>query len=116
MAHLAGSLTDLDEDTQQPIVVAEEGEAFTEVVVMEARVNPPVILDKTAGIDLDPDLVSEAVGVVHISSLYDFDGVEVAPITLLGGPATSSDDAPRPCGRSRPEYPTRKQRWPALSS
>ncbi|MCZ6618109.1 MAG: hypothetical protein O7E57_08240 [Gammaproteobacteria bacterium] len=86
---------DLDENTQQPIVVAEEGVVLTEVAVMEARINPPVILDKTAGIDLDPDLVSEAMGIVHIASVYDFDGLEVAPITALRDPGITTD-ADRP--------------------
>ena len=82
---------DPDEDTQQPIVTATEGEVHSEVVVMETRINPPVILDKTAGIDLDPDLVSQAVGVLHIASVYDFDGVEVAPIVTLRDPGLTTD-------------------------
>ena len=66
---------DVAEDTQQPIVLPQEGLAFSEVVVMEDRILPPVILDGAAGIDLDPDLVSESVGVLHIRSVYDLDGV-----------------------------------------
>ncbi len=86
---------DLDDDTQQPIVTAEEGEVHSEVVVMEPRTNPPVILDKTAGIDIDPDLVSQSVGILHIASVYDFDGVEVAPILALRDPGiTTGDDRP----------------------
>lgn len=65
---------DLDEETQQPIVVPEPGELYSEVVVLDNRTLPPVILDKTAGIDLDADLVAESVGVLHIRSVYDFDG------------------------------------------
>lgn len=82
-------MNDVVEVTQQPIVVGEEGFAYSEVVVMENRTIPPVILDKTAGIDLDPDLVSESVGVVHIRSVYDFDGV--APdLAALADPAVTS--------------------------
>ncbi|MFK7915039.1 MAG: hypothetical protein AB8B93_14080 [Pseudomonadales bacterium] len=65
---------DLDEETQQPIVVPEPGELYSEVVVLDNRALPPVILDKTAGIDLDADLVADSVGVLHIRSVYDFDG------------------------------------------
>ena len=79
-------MNDLDLDTQQPIVLPEEGEAYSDVVVMEDRVSPPVILDKTAGIDLDSDLVSEGVGTLHIRSVYDFDGTAVADIAALSDP------------------------------
>jgi len=74
------------EETQQPIVTADEGEVYSEVVVMEPRVNPPVILDGVAGLDLDADLVAESVGVLHIRSVYDLDGTEIAPIETLRDP------------------------------
>ena len=77
---------DQTEATQLPIVVADEGEVYSEVVVMETKVNPPVILDKTPGIDLDPDLVSESVGVLHVRSVYDFDGTAVADLAALSDP------------------------------
>ncbi|MFT7652032.1 MAG: hypothetical protein ACI9UU_001139 [Candidatus Azotimanducaceae bacterium] len=86
---------DVIEGTQQPIVVPQEGTAFSEVVVLEDRVLPPVILDKTAGIDLDPDLVSESVGVLHIRSVYDFDGTEALDIDATADPgATTADQRP----------------------
>ena len=78
---------DVAEDTQQPIVLGVEGFAFSEVAVLENRSVPPVILDKTAGIDLDPDLVGEAVGIVDIRSVYDFDGTAGADIATLSDPA-----------------------------
>ncbi len=88
-------MRDVDANTQQPIVTPNEGEVYSEVVVMEDRVAPPVILDKTAGIDLDPDLVSEAVGVVHVRTVYDFDGVSVVPLDVLSDPAqTTGADRP----------------------
>ena len=86
---------DTIEDTQQPIVLPTEGSAYSEVVIMENRVAPPVILDKTAGIDLDPDLVSESVGTLHIRSVYDFDGTSVADLAALADPAqTLAADRP----------------------
>ena len=86
---------DQTQGTQLPIVVAEEGELYSEVVVMEPKINPPVILDKVAGIDLDPDLVGESVGVLHIRSVYDFDGTATADIATLADPAlTTNADRP----------------------
>jgi len=78
---------DLVEDTQQPVIVPEEGEAFTEAVIMESRSVPEAIFDGVAGLDLDADLVSEGVGVLHIRSVYDFDGSAVAPILAFADPA-----------------------------
>lgn len=78
---------DLVEDTQQPIVVPAEGEAFTEAVIMENRASPASIPDGVAGLDLDPDLVSEGVGVLHIRSVYDLDGAQSLPIATLADPA-----------------------------
>ena len=88
-------MNDVEEGTQQPIVLAEEGSAYSEGLVMEARTAPPVILDKTAGIDLDPDLVGEAVGVIHIRNVYEFDGTSAADLSLLSDPAvTTAADRP----------------------
>lgn len=84
---------DVVEETQQPIVLGEENFAFSEVVIMEDRVSPPVILDKTPGLDLDPDLVSESVGVLHIRSVYDFDGTAIADINALADPLQATADA-----------------------
>ena len=59
------------------------------------RPRPPVILDKVAGLDVDSDLVQENVGVIHIRSVYDFDGAAIADIPALADPAqTSADDRP----------------------
>ncbi len=86
---------DLVENTQQPVIVPEEGEAFTEAVVMENRALPAAILDPVAGIDLDADMVSEGVGVLHIRSVYDVDGAAVAPIDAFADPAqTEALDRP----------------------
>ncbi len=80
---------DVVEDTQQPIVLGQEGLAYSEVVILEDRVSPPVILDRTAGIDLDADLVGESVGVLHIRNVYDFDGTSIADMAVLSDPAAS---------------------------
>jgi hypothetical protein len=76
--------------TQQPLVTPQEGFAYTEAAVVEIRTPPAVRLDKVAGLDLDPDLVSESVGELHIRSVYDFDGTASAPITMLRDPALTT--------------------------
>jgi hypothetical protein len=81
---------DITKGTQQPVVTPEEGFAYTEAVVLESRTLPVVRLDKVAGLDLDPDLVSENVGVLHIKSVYDFDGTAAAPILALRDPAATT--------------------------
>ncbi len=86
---------DLAEDTQQPIVLGEEGSAYSEVAVLEPRVMPPVILDQTAGVELDPDLVSESLGVLQIRSVYDFAGTATEDPAVLADPArTTADQRP----------------------
>ena len=70
---------DVRRNTQQPVVVPQEGFIYTEVVAGSPRVVPPVILDRAAGVDFPPDLLSEAVGVLHIRSVYDIDGVDQVP-------------------------------------
>lgn len=80
---------DADEATQLPIVSADEGEIYSEVVVMEARTLPPVLLDGVAGIDLDADLVGESVGMLHIRNVYDFDGTSLVNNAALADPAVA---------------------------
>jgi hypothetical protein len=70
---------DVPRNTQQPVVVPQEGFMYTEVVAGSPRTVPPVILDRTAGVDFPPELLAEAVGVLHIRSVYDIDGVDQAP-------------------------------------
>lgn len=77
--------------TQLPVVQPEEGVMFTDVVTLQPRPAPPVILDKVAGVDLDATLVSENVGLLHIRSVYDIDGVSSVPsIGALADPAQTS--------------------------
>jgi len=70
---------DLRDDTQQPIVVPEEGFMYTEAVSGSQRPLPPVILDRVAGVDFTANLLSESVGVLHIRSVYDIDGTDGSP-------------------------------------
>ncbi len=79
-------------DTQQPVVPPEEGMMITDVVALKPRILPAVILDAVPGVDLDQNLVNENVGVLHIRSVYDFDGTDTAPggITVLRNPAVTT--------------------------
>jgi hypothetical protein len=80
---------DVRNNTQQPVVAPQEGFIFTEVVAGSGRALPPVILDRAAGVDFDDNLLTESVGVLHIRSVYDVDGVDTAP----GGIATVRNPA-----------------------
>jgi hypothetical protein len=66
------------DQTQLPIVIGEEGVLIGDVVAAQPRPNPNVILDKVAGVDLDPDLVAEGAGILNIRSVYDIDGADAA--------------------------------------
>jgi Tol biopolymer transport system component len=70
---------DVRDNTQRPVVVPQEGFIYTEVVAGAARTLPPVILDRVAGVDFPEDLLAQSVGVLHIRSVYDVDGVDTAP-------------------------------------
>ncbi|MBT2990106.1 MAG: PD40 domain-containing protein [Candidatus Thiodiazotropha sp. (ex Ctena orbiculata)] len=88
---------DGDEGTQQPIVKPQEGIIYTDAVVAVARTMPTIRHDKTAGIDLDPTLVSDKAGLLHIRSVYEFDGVDTADpdIATLADPSqTRADQRP----------------------
>jgi len=71
----------------------------TDVVAVQPRSLPAVILDKQPGVDLDSDLASQGVGVIDIRSIYDFDGTDVAQPNI----ATVADPAQTPA----PQRPVR---------
>ena len=81
---------DTRDNTQKPIVVPQEGFIYTEVVAASPRQLPPVILDKTAGVDFPDNLLSENAGILHIRSVYDVDGVDRAPggLAAVSNPTT----------------------------
>lgn len=84
--------------TQRPVFQPEEGVMYTDVVAMQPRTPlPPVVLDAVAGVDYDAQLATENVGIVHIRSIYDFDGADTAPggITVVRDPGiTTADQRP----------------------
>ncbi len=81
--------------TQLPVVPPAEGLMFTDVVALEARAPPPVIFDKEATGELDPDLLAEGTGLLKIRSVYDVDGVATQQIGTLADPSlTTADQRP----------------------
>ncbi len=69
------------EQTQLPIVVPEEGIVAHDVVAMGPRDLPTVIQD--VSLTADTQLVDENVGVVHIRSVYDIDGVDESALGIM---------------------------------
>lgn len=67
---------DLSTNTQLPVVIPEENFIYDEPVVAAARPVPTILFDKepVPGFGLDPTLAIERVGLLHIRSVYDFDG------------------------------------------
>ncbi len=59
----------IEQQTQQPVVLAQEGMMFTEAVSLEPRTTPTFIQP-----NLNSDLYTESVGMLHIRSVYDMDG------------------------------------------
>ena len=84
--------------TQRPILTPTEGLRYSDVISLAPRTPlPAVILDAVPGIDYDPVLASENVGILNIKSVYDLDGADVAPggIVALRDPAqTTADERP----------------------
>ncbi len=99
----------LDDGTQRPVITATEGTLFTDAITLEPRTAPTYIAPKEAvprtalndgnndENEVDEDLVAEGVGVIHIRSVYDFDGTDTSPngIADTADPAlTSADERP----------------------
>lgn len=74
------------DQTQQPIVIAEQGFSFTEVVSADPRPSPPVILDGSLTFADDPTLAEAGAAVLKIRSVYDFDGGAILDIDTLANP------------------------------
>jgi hypothetical protein len=90
---------DMVQQTQLPIVAPQEGVIYTDVVAADGRSTPPIIYDKESTGELDPTLVSEQVGLLHIRSIYDVDGLDSAApdIASVADPAQTlaADRLPR---------------------
>jgi hypothetical protein len=94
---------DMDNSTQIPIVVPQEGALFTDVIAVAPRTVPNFIPDGVPGVDLDLAAATEDAGILNIRSVYDMDGVDnvsnlnpaFADIATLADPGLSdADDRP----------------------
>lgn len=80
---------DPQERTQLPVVAPAEGWVYTDVVALQPLALPPVLVDGAAGVDFDPQLAAEQVGILDIRSVYDIDGTDLSPL----GIAATADPA-----------------------
>lgn len=68
-------LMDFNNYTQIPILIAKSNTIFSDVVTVYPRNTPTLLIDKTtADPEIDSVDASHKVGVLHIRSVYDFDG------------------------------------------
>ncbi|MCK4588048.1 MAG: hypothetical protein KAU29_11920, partial [Gammaproteobacteria bacterium] len=94
---------DLGSNTQLPVVIPVEGFIYDEPVVVAARPAPTILIDKAPFVDLglDPTLFADRTGLLHIRSVYDFDGgfndlgAGVVDLTTMANP-TLTDAVARP--------------------
>ena len=88
---------DADSNTQRPIDLPEAGKLFDEAVLMTSRPLPTYIPPMTLSSDAQV-LADLGFGVIHIKSVYDFDGVDTSPNGLgaLSDPVTTPpEDRPQ---------------------
>jgi hypothetical protein len=87
---------DMANQTQLPVVLAETGKLFSEAIALEKRSAPPAYIAPS----IDLDLARENVGMLHIRSVYDLDGVfsrmgvNSAPTSLAAMAAAPADLRP----------------------
>jgi hypothetical protein len=83
----------MDNNTQRPLVQPQEGVIYSDIVAMQSRPLPEILLDKQSGVELDAELADEGAGMLDIRTVYDFDGVYndlglgAASIATLADPA-----------------------------
>jgi len=88
-------LADLVSGEIRPIILPETGNMITEVAIAQVRPRPQLILDNDAAGQADPQLVDEGAGILHIRSVYDFDGTDGFGYATLADPAlTAADERP----------------------
>jgi len=108
-------LYNMDDDTEKPIILAEQGQVITEAIAVQTALRPPVVFDK--GPELDSGWESENVGVVNIKSVYDmgdtsFDGCFFGQCeTAAPGAITSVSDFADPLNATADDRPVRFVRF-----
>jgi len=95
---------DFTQDTQLPVVFPEENIIIDEPVVLAPRPRPATLIDKVVGLELDQALAEgEFVGILHIRSVYDFDG----NFNALGGTANTLAEMSDPVITDADQRPAR---------
>ncbi len=85
----------ITDQSQQPVVLAQEGKMFTDPVTIEVRA--PSTYQKP---NIDVNLAKESVGMLHIRSVYDMDGVftnygfTTAPTSVAAMTQAAPDERP----------------------
>lgn len=97
-------ILNLEDETQQPVVPPTEGMVFTEAIVMSPRPAPNFIMPVSSGNSTTQiptqdiqELIDEGVGILHLQSVYDLDGVDTAVpnLSTVANPVlTSAADRP----------------------
>ena len=80
---------DPSDDTQRPVVLGEEGFHVTEVVAADPKISPPAVPDGLNNFTLDTSAASDAVAILNIRSVYDFDGAPIVDIAAMADPTQS---------------------------
>lgn len=92
-------LYDMADATQVPLMVPREGTTYTDVVATQNRHRPDVLADAA----FNAGLAQENVGILHIRSVYDFDGA----FNPLGATAGSVPEFADPAVTSADQRPAR---------
>ena len=82
--------------TQAPVVLASDvGTLFTDAVTFAPRLPLPDTIPGAIQDEFTSELAQEEVGVIHIRSIYDIDGADVAPsgIANMANPMVTAPDA-----------------------
>ena len=82
---------DLQEETQLPVVAPEEGALFTDIIALQPR----AFSLQPEPVGFESSLAAENVGVLHIASVYDLDGVDSAEPNI----ATLADPVQTPASQ-----------------
>lgn len=77
------------------VLANEAGTMYTEAIVLEARDRPTTIPDTGAESEEIRDIADEQVGIIHIRSVYDFDGIDTVGIARMAdSQQTPADSRP----------------------
>lgn len=90
-------LFDPRDNSQAPVVLNEQGQMFTDGIVLEPKARPEFIAAPQTGVDVDADQVSNNLGIINIRSVYDIDGEDRSEAgigTLIDPSLTNPDERP----------------------